>query len=467
MRTSRVSRWTQNCTLALGLSAAMVISSMTLCATTGASASTNATSPLGVYGGDGPSADNVLCQPTGAQCGYAMSFLDATSWQKMEDPSWFISQFAGTNYSMIWGVPMLPNSGGYTLAEGATGAYNQYFVTLAQGLVAGGQGSSIIRIGWEFNEGWPAWAASGQPANFIAYWQQIVTSMRSVPGANFEFEWNPNIGSQSAGDLTAYYPGSAYVDLIGLDVYDISWGSYPGAASQFSTLLTEPYGLNWLASFASQQGKPITLPEWGLGWGDSDAGAPVSDPGTETSGGDNPTFINDMAQWIATNNVFEATLWDVDQSAVSTTENPNSFAAVVADFGSGAASAGATGTTSPTSTASGTTTTTSVPTSTTSAATSTASVLKSNVLAPRSKVSVHFTGSSASITTSSRNKLVALTKDLGKGASLTVVGRSYRNAKLAKVRAYRIVRLISSREKVHFVVRVSTKSRIDASTVLL
>jgi hypothetical protein len=360
-----------------------------------------------------------------------MSFLDNTSWQKMEDPSWFISQFAGTPYSMIWGVPMLPNSGGYTLAAGATGAYDQYFVTLAQGLVSGGQANSIIRMGWEFNEGWAPWAASGQAANFVAYWRQIVTSMRSVPGANFEFEWNPDIGAQSAGNLAAYYPGNAYVNLIGLDVYDISWAKYPGAAKLFSTMLTEPYGLNWLASFASQQGKPITLPEWGLGWGDSKDGAPVSDPGTETSGGDDPTFINDMAGWIATHHVFEATLWDVNSSAISTTANPNSFAAAVAHFGSPTAMANA---------------------------------LNKTALKPA--VSVHFIGASASITASSRNNLVAFTTGLSGDASLTVVGNSYRDARLAKVRAYSIVRFISSRGRVHLVVKVSTTTRTEASTVM-
>jgi hypothetical protein len=45
------------------------------------------------------------------------------------------------------------------------------------------------------------------------------------------------------------------------------------------------------------------------------------------------------------------------------------------------------------------------------------------------------------------------------------VGRSYRDAKLARVRAYSIVRLISSRGRVHMVVRVSTSTRNNASTV--
>jgi len=305
-------------------------------ASTGESSVNATTSPLGAYGGEDPSAENALASAIGRKPGYAMAFLDGSSWQKMEDPSWFISQFAGSGYSMIWGVSILPSSGDSTLAAGAIGAYNQYYVTLAKGLVAGGQGSSIIRLGWEFNGSWFPWAANGQAANFVAYWQQIVTSMRSVAGANFKFEWNPTSGDQGAGDLAQYYPGNAYVDLIGLDVYDVSWGSYPGASSEFSTILTEPYGLNWLASFAAAQGKPMTLPEWGLGWGLGNNGQPVTDPGNETSGGDDPTFINDMANWIASHDVFEATLWQVNESAVTTSQNQNSLAAVAKDFGAGA-----------------------------------------------------------------------------------------------------------------------------------
>jgi hypothetical protein len=327
----RMSRWIRMGAIALAGSVSIVLPAEALGLSAGQQAVASATTtvnPLGAYGGEDPSAENTLATAIGRKPGYAMAFLDATSWQKMEDPSWFISQFAGSGYSMIWGVSILPSTGTSSLAAGATGAYNQYYVTLAKGLVAGGQGSSIIRLGWEFNGSWFPWAANGQAANFIAYWQQIVNSMRSVAGANFKFEWNPTSGDQGAGNLAQYYPGNNYVDLIGLDVYDVSWGSYPGASSEFSTILTEPYGLDWLASFAAQQGKPMTLPEWGLGWGEGNNGQPVTDPGTETSGGDNPTFINDMANWIATHNVYEATLWQVNESAVTTSQNQNSLAAV-------------------------------------------------------------------------------------------------------------------------------------------
>ena len=115
-----------------------------------------------------------------------------------------------------------------SLGQGAAGAYNSYFLQLAQDMVAGGQGSSVIRPGWEFNGGWFSWAANGQAAAFVGFWQQIVNTMRSVPGQDFTFEWNPTAGDEGVGNLANYYPGNAYVDYIGLDLYDQAWGSYPG-----------------------------------------------------------------------------------------------------------------------------------------------------------------------------------------------------------------------------------------------
>jgi hypothetical protein len=333
MSTAQKSRWARLGAVALAGSIGILLPIEALSGGQQAPATVSIASTLGVYGGEDPSTEDALAHSIDRQPEFAMAFLDGSSFQKMEDPSWFISQFKGSSYQMIWGVPILPSTGGYSLATGATGAYNQYFVTLARGLVAGGQASSIIRLAWEFNGSWFPWAATGHAADFIAYWRQIVTSMRSVPGANFKFEWNPTDGDQGAGNLADYYPGNSYVDFIGLDVYDVSWATYPGAAAMFTTIKTEPYGLNWLASFAAQQGKPIVLPEWGLGWGASDDGAPVSHPGTETSGGDDPLFINDMAAWIATHNVYEATLWDVTSSLVTPTSNPNSLAALAHDFG--------------------------------------------------------------------------------------------------------------------------------------
>ena len=290
-------------------------------------------SGLGVYGGAlNPPTVSDFAATVGGRPHFAMDFLDGSSWSTIDDPAAAVSQWAGSGYSMIWGVPMLPGSGA-SLAAGATGAYNGYFSTLARAFVADGQGSSIIRIGWEFNGGWFPWAANGQASAFVGYWQQIVTTMRSVPGANFSFEWNPTRGDLGVGNLANYYPGNAYVDYVGLDVYDTEWGSYPGMPAEFQYMETQPYGLNWLASFSAATGKPMVFPEWGLGWGTcSSDGQAISSSG-QVCGGDDAAFINEMSQWIATHNVFEATYWDYGTSSVDQGSNPNVAGALQADFG--------------------------------------------------------------------------------------------------------------------------------------
>jgi Bacterial Ig-like domain (group 3)/Glycosyl hydrolase family 26 len=347
-------------------------------ATEGAVGINNLTS-LGVYTGyQSPALSSAFGNAIGNQPMYAMDFLDGTSWSTMVNgaPS-YMSAWSNSGYTMVWGVPMLPDTfspdtnaadtsgSAYGLQQGAAGAYNANFLQLAQDMVAGGQASSIVRIGWEFNGGWFPWAAQGQAAAFVAYWQQIVNTMRSVPGQNFTFEWNPTAGDQGAGNVASYYPGNAYVDYIGLDLYDEAWATYPGIASQWNTYLTEPYGLNWLASFAGSMGKPITLPEWGLDpEPSSNNGGAVSQPGTEVGGGDDPAFIDDMAQWINQNNVFDATYWDYGWSRLSPTSNPQSDAAFINDFGGAPSSSAplsggppATGGSSTTTTTGGSTTT--------------------------------------------------------------------------------------------------------------
>jgi beta-mannanase len=228
---------------------------------------------------------------------------------------------------MIWSVPLLPNpaSGGgpYTFAEGATGAYNSYFTTLATNLAASGWNANncVIRLGWEFNGDWSPWfAPAGQEANFIAYWQNIVTAMRAViPG--LKFIWDPNVGnSRGSSALENYYPGSSYVNYIGMDIYDTASSGGPVAWSSYLT--EDGYGLNWLANFSRTMGKPACIPEFGLG---PDTGAAGS--------GDDPYFIAQIAAWITANSPQGfAAVWDPTPDSTwpyavpSGTSDPNSDA---------------------------------------------------------------------------------------------------------------------------------------------
>ena len=143
---------------------------------------------------------------TGTHSEIASEYLPSNSgWAGMDGAggslSWLTSAWQGKGYTLSLGVPIIPtNSSGTaqgSLAAGATGAYNAYFVTLAQTLVAAGEGNTYLRLGWEFDGNWyPSWDADTPTAEaqFAAYFDQIVTAMRTVAGENFQFVWNPDVG---------------------------------------------------------------------------------------------------------------------------------------------------------------------------------------------------------------------------------------------------------------------------------
>ena len=125
-------------------------------------------------------------------------------------------------------------------------------------------------------------------ASFVVYWRRIVDAMRSVPGANFKFDWNPILGGAPVEHL---YPGDEYVDIIGLDIYDQIWNaSWQDPVSRWQQMLWQPAGLVWHRDFAMAHGKHMSFPEWGL----------VSVNGDD-GGGDNPYFIEKMYEWIGQN----------------------------------------------------------------------------------------------------------------------------------------------------------------------
>ncbi len=241
------------------------------------------------------------------------------------------SRWSGSGFRMVYGLPMFPQTCAIGSATcwnaGAAGKYDSYFSTIAKNLVSYGQGNAILRIGWEFNvPGEYSWYAAGYASQFVAYWRNIVTTMRAVSGANFVFDWNPNIGS-AIPDLSSYYPGNSYVGAVGFDVYDIGWQVYPGAQELWQGYLTETDGLNWLASFAAANGEPLSFPEWGLGW-------TAQPPGSgAVGGGDDAYFVNQIAAFISSHTFIEAGIFDASGQFPDASVNPQATAALISDFG--------------------------------------------------------------------------------------------------------------------------------------
>ncbi len=236
-------------------------------------------------------------------------------------PPWSKWVAAMPGRRIVISVPVIP--GGPkgqpvpTLKEGATGAYNAHFAQLAKILVQQNLGNSIIRLGWEWDGGWYPWhvMTAEDAKNYAGCWQQIVRTMKAVPGAEkLQFCWN-GAGEPKKFPLEAAYPGDDVVDYVGLDIYDKTWAKgtypYPPNASDdeklaiqkkvWDVLYNGKFGIKAWCDFAKAHQKGFMVPEWGIDVADKGHG-----------GGDNPYFVQQMYNFIQdpANNVYEAAYWD-------------------------------------------------------------------------------------------------------------------------------------------------------------
>jgi hypothetical protein len=187
-----------------------------------------------------------------------------------------------------------------TLQAAAAGTGDARFRALGALLVKDGFAGAIIDLGREMTGGWYNWAEQkcprAEPDCYALAWRHAVDAMRSVPGQHFRFLWTVFPGTAAAIEA---WPGAAYVDLVGTDVYDWYGGphdTYPHTASgqldhdaKWRQILTEPGGLDWLARLSQLTGKPIAIPEWGLDF-------------HSFGGQDDPAFITRMLAWLHAHN---------------------------------------------------------------------------------------------------------------------------------------------------------------------
>lgn len=147
----------------------------------------------------------------------------------------------------------------------ASGAYNGYATTLGKSLVAAGLGDSVIRLGAEMNGNWEP-DFMGTTVTEQSLWAKCfdneVTGLRKAAGQHFLIDWNVNA---CIGDypLTHFYPGNRYVNIVGIDIYDIACMT-PYTRVTFDHLANEQLGLSAVEAFAARVHKPMSLPEWGL-----------------------------------------------------------------------------------------------------------------------------------------------------------------------------------------------------------
>ncbi len=128
--------------------------------------------------------------------------------------------------------PMLNwDPSGISIAAIATGSYDQYIRTWAQGVAAYGK-PVLIRFAQEMNGSWYSWSKDG-PAEYVAAWRRIVTIFQRAGAHNARFIWSPDglIGEPSERwrrGVVQWYPGSSYVNYVGISMIafhsDVGYG---------------------------------------------------------------------------------------------------------------------------------------------------------------------------------------------------------------------------------------------------
>ncbi len=236
------------------------------------------------------------------------------------------------NHSLIDAQNLIPDSEASNpnwTAECAAGDYNTYATQFSQNMVAAGLGNTVIRLAHEMNGTWyndDLGSTQAQWTQWDQCWDQEVTAMRAVPGADFLFDWNVNSNYQNF-PLANIYPGNAYVDIIGIDQYDGSGDSNLPASgtARWNYLYNEADGIATVEAFAVANNKPLSIPEWGTSSGAQPAG-----------GGDDGAYVTGIANFVANHNVAYQSYFDANVDSILPLDPsvaPNTTSAYVAAFG--------------------------------------------------------------------------------------------------------------------------------------
>lgn len=111
------------------------------------------------------------------------------------------------------------DTGSDSLQSVAQGSEDSWLASFAKS-ASQYKGTLAISIDHEFNGPWWPWSFNHQtPSSFKSAWHRIVNLFRSL-GVHASWVWTvSNVDGKDSADISQYWPGSDYVDWIGLDAY--------------------------------------------------------------------------------------------------------------------------------------------------------------------------------------------------------------------------------------------------------
>ena len=149
----------------------------------------------------------------------------------------------------------------YPLTSIASGALDRYVEGWARAAAAWGK-PLLLRFAQEMNGDWYPWdvGVNGNSAlDYVGAYRHVHDVFDAAGARNVLWIWSPNVTSSKTPTLASMYPGSSYVDFVGIDGYNsgvgIPYGWWASPAQVFGKTLAD------VATFAA--GKPVLITETG------------------------------------------------------------------------------------------------------------------------------------------------------------------------------------------------------------
>lgn len=150
-----------------------------------------------------------------------------------------------------------------TAAQVAAGQGTRYITHLAQGIKAFAL-PVVISLGHEMNGNWYPWGWHRTPATtFVAMWRRVHQDFANVRAKNVIWMWTVNRAVPPATNPGPWWPGSAYVNWVGIDghsrqVTDSFGRVFNSTIADVRALTTDPILISETAVVASPQ-RPAQL----------------------------------------------------------------------------------------------------------------------------------------------------------------------------------------------------------------
>ncbi len=150
-------------------------------------------------------------------------YLDGRDWDHLRDPDYLFDAYAGSAYArdLVLSLPLVPP--GESLADAADGAHERHWAHLGARLAAHGMGSVVVRpgLGGELARELPVVGRAG-PGRL----PRRLRALRAGPAAGgpalrSDFSVTVAVDGHAVA-LADAYPGDDVVDVVGVDVYDMS-----------------------------------------------------------------------------------------------------------------------------------------------------------------------------------------------------------------------------------------------------